>query len=157
MFQIDIDRDQCEKCLRCVRYCPTGALDREGKRPVVENQSECVGCGNCVDVCPAEAIQVSGTSDVEERGLWSRSVVRDIRKKAEVGSYVVRGTGATRPVPHFDELVILPAQTSRPSIDKYREPCNTGPDHMSPEPFPIFRIEDHLDETLRMACCTGLS
>ncbi|MFO7967881.1 MAG: glutamate synthase-related protein [Archaeoglobaceae archaeon] len=125
MFQIGIDRDQCEKCLRCVRYCPTGALDREGKRPVVKNQSECVGCGNCVDVCPAEAIQVSGTSDFEERGLWGRSVVRDIRKKAEIGTYLVRGTGATRPLPHFDELVILPAQTSRPSIDKYREPCNT--------------------------------
>ncbi len=125
VFEITIDRDRCIKCLRCVRYCPTGALAEEDKMPVVKSQTSCVGCGNCVDVCPASAIQVFGTSDLEERGLWSRNIVHDIWRKAESGSYIVRGTGATRPVPHFDDLVILPAQTSRPPIDKYREPCET--------------------------------
>ena len=125
VFEIYIDRDRCIKCLRCVRYCPTEALGEEDKMPVVKKQTACVGCGNCVDVCPAYAIQVSGTSDLEDRGIWSRSIVHDIWLKAESGTYLVRGTGATRPVPHFDDLVILPAQTSRPPIDKYREPCNT--------------------------------
>ncbi len=125
VFEITIDRDRCIKCLRCVRYCPTGALAEEDKMPVVEDQIACVGCGNCVDVCPSAAIQVSGTSDVEDRGIWSRSIVHEIWRKSETGEYLVRGTGATRPVPHFDDLVILPAQTSRPPIDKYREPCNT--------------------------------
>ncbi len=125
VFEITIDRERCIKCLRCVRYCPTGALAEEDKMPVVADQVACVGCGNCVDVCPAAAIQVSGTSDVEDRGIWSRSVVHEIWRKSETGEYLVRGTGATRPVPHFEELVILPAQTSRPPIDKYREPCNT--------------------------------
>ncbi|ADC65811.1 ferredoxin-dependent glutamate synthase [Ferroglobus placidus DSM 10642] len=125
VFEISIDRDRCIKCLRCVRYCPTEALGEEDKMPVVKKQTACVGCGNCVDVCPAYAIQVSGTSDLEDRGIWSRSIVHDIWLKAETGTYLVRGTGATRPVPHFDDLVILPAQTSRPPIDKYREPCNT--------------------------------
>ena len=125
VFEIHIDRERCIKCLRCVRYCPTEALGEEDKMPVVKKQTACVGCGNCVDVCPAYAIQVSGTSDLEDRGIWSRSIVHDIWLKAESGTYLVRGTGATRPVPHFDDLVILPAQTSRPPIDKYREPCNT--------------------------------
>ncbi len=125
VFEITIDRERCIKCLRCVRYCPTGALAEEDKMPVVRDQIACVGCGNCVDVCPAAAIQVSGTSDVEDRGIWSRSVVHEIWRKSETGEYLVRGTGATRPVPHFEDLVILPAQTSRPPIDKYREPCNT--------------------------------
>ncbi len=126
VFEITIDRDRCIKCLRCVRYCPTNALAEEDKMPVVKDQMACVGCGNCVDVCPSGAIQVSGTSDLEDRGIWSRSVVHEIWRKSETGEYLVRGTGATRPVPHFDDLVILPAQTSRPPIDKYREPCETG-------------------------------
>ena len=125
VFEITIDRERCINCLRCVRWCPTGALQEEDKMPVVASQTSCVGCGNCVDVCPAAAIQVAGTSDLEDRGIWSRSVVHEIWQKAESGEYIVRGTGATRPVPHFDEFVILPAQTSRPPIDKYREPCNT--------------------------------
>lgn len=131
MFKITIDREQCQHCLKCVMNCPTGTLDKkkdEKKKkmnPVVMNPSECVGCGNCMDACPAGSIQVSGTSDIEDRGMWNRKVINDIRKKAQTGTYIVRGTGATRPLPHFDELVILPAQTSRPSIDKYREPCNT--------------------------------
>lgn len=125
VFEITIDRERCIKCLRCVRWCPTGALQEEDKIPVVASQTSCVGCGNCVDVCPAAAIQVAGTSDLEDRGIWSRSIVHEIWQKAESGEYIVRGTGATRPVPHFDEFVILPAQTSRPPIDKYREPCNT--------------------------------
>ncbi len=41
------------------------------------------------------------------------------------GSYKVRGCGAVRRIPTFDDLVIIPAQVSRPPIDKYREPCNT--------------------------------
>jgi glutamate synthase domain-containing protein 2 len=125
VFEITIDRERCINCLRCVRWCPTGALQEEDKMPVVASQTSCVGCGNCVDVCPAAAIQVAGTSDLEDRGIWSRSIVHEIWRKAESGEYIVRGTGATRPVPHFDEFVILPAQTSRPPIDKYREPCNT--------------------------------
>ncbi|NOY10797.1 MAG: 4Fe-4S dicluster domain-containing protein, partial [Archaeoglobi archaeon] len=99
VFEITIDRDRCIKCLRCVRYCPTGALAEEDRMPVVKEQTACVGCGNCVDVCPASAIQVSGTSDLEDRGIWSRSVVHEIWRKAESGEYLVRGTGATRPVP----------------------------------------------------------
>jgi len=126
VFEITIDRDRCIKCLRCVRYCPTNALAEEDKMPIVKDQMACVGCGNCVDVCPSGAIQVSGTSDLEDRGIWSRSVVHEIWRKSETGEYLVRGTGATRPVPHFDDLVILPAQTSRPPIDKYREPCETS-------------------------------
>jgi glutamate synthase domain-containing protein 2 len=125
VFEITIDRERCINCLRCVRWCPTGALQEEDKMPVVASQTSCVGCGNCVDICPAAAIQVAGTSDLEDRGIWSRSIVHEIWQKAESGEYIVRGTGATRPVPHFDEFVILPAQTSRPPIDKYREPCNT--------------------------------
>ncbi len=57
--------------------------------------------------------------------MWWREHVKEIQQKAETGEYVVRGFGTSRKLPHFDDLVILPAQVSRPPIDKYREPCNT--------------------------------
>lgn len=37
----------------------------------------------------------------------------------------MRGRGAWKRFPYFDDLVILCAQTSRPPIDHYREPCST--------------------------------
>jgi glutamate synthase domain-containing protein 2 len=56
---------------------------------------------------------------------WSSYIVDDIQQKAALGHHIVRGMGAKRYFPHFDDLVFLCAQTSRPPIDHYREPCNT--------------------------------
>lgn len=56
---------------------------------------------------------------------WNSDVVREIRKKAESGTYIVRGGNCMKRLPHFDDLVVLCAQNSRPPIDSYREPCET--------------------------------
>jgi glutamate synthase domain-containing protein 2 len=125
MFDVIIDRGVCTTCLACVKYCPTGTLDEKKGLPVVKKPLDCVGCMNCVDVCPVKSIQIVSINDTGSRGLWSRLKISEIQQKAQTGTYIVRGCGATRKVPHFDDLVILPAQTSRPPIDKYREPCNT--------------------------------
>jgi len=61
-----------------------------------------------------------------EREIWSQEVVASIKAKAATGKYLVRSMGSRRSLPHFDDLVILPAQTSRPPIDNYREPCETA-------------------------------
>jgi len=57
--------------------------------------------------------------------MWSQETINAIKAKAATGKYAVRGMGSKRSLPHFDDLVILPAQTSRPPIDNYREPCET--------------------------------
>ncbi|MFC2162110.1 FMN-binding glutamate synthase family protein [Candidatus Altiarchaeota archaeon] len=57
--------------------------------------------------------------------LWDKATVNAINLKAGSGKYIVRGMGSKRTLPHFDDLVILPAQISRPAIDNYREPCET--------------------------------
>lgn len=62
---------------------------------------------------------------VNEMEIWSQETINAIKAKAASGKYVVRGMGSKRSLPHFDDLVILPAQTSRPPIDNYREPCET--------------------------------
>jgi len=75
-------------------------------------------------MCPNNAIEVNAIPE-DIRNVWSFNDLVEINRKSTEGSYKVRGCGATRPLPTFDDLVIVPAQVSRPPIDKYREPCNT--------------------------------
>jgi glutamate synthase domain-containing protein 2 len=57
--------------------------------------------------------------------MWDKDVLNEIKAKAGSGRYLMRGMGSARKLVHFDDLVLLPAQTSRPPIDNYREPCDT--------------------------------
>ena len=52
-------------------------------------------------------------------------MLSEIDYKASTGKHRIRGCGATRPMPTFDDLIILPSQLSRMSIDTYREDCET--------------------------------
>ena len=49
----------------------------------------------------------------------------EIRRAAETGIYDIRGAGAKRKVPHFDDLLFLGASMSRYPLEGYREACNT--------------------------------
>ena len=49
----------------------------------------------------------------------------EIRRAAATGIYDIRGGGAKRKLPHFDDLVFLGASVSRYPLEGYRETCNT--------------------------------
>ncbi|UOM33888.1 FMN-binding glutamate synthase family protein [Acuticoccus sp. I52.16.1] len=49
----------------------------------------------------------------------------EIRRAAATGIYDIRGGGAKRKVPHFDDLVVLGASMSRYPLEGYRERCDT--------------------------------
>ncbi|MEL6196906.1 MAG: FMN-binding glutamate synthase family protein [Pseudomonadota bacterium] len=49
----------------------------------------------------------------------------EIRRAAATGVYDIRGGGAKRAVPHFDDLLFLGASVSRYPLEGYREACNT--------------------------------
>src|ERR671918_123417 len=49
----------------------------------------------------------------------------EIRRAATTGIYDIRGGGAKRKVPHFDDLLFLGASTSRYPLEGYRERCGT--------------------------------
>ncbi len=61
----------------------------------------------------------------EQRGVWNQQTVSEIEYKARYGKHRIRGCGATRYMPNFDDLMVLPSQLTRMSIDTYREPCET--------------------------------
>src|SRR5689334_9627319 len=49
----------------------------------------------------------------------------EIRRAAASGIYDIRGAGAKRRVPHFDDLLFLGASISRYPLEGYREKCGT--------------------------------
>src|ERR1700691_6740807 len=49
----------------------------------------------------------------------------EIRRAAATGIYDIRGFGAKRKLPHFDDLLFLGASVSRYPLEGYREKCGT--------------------------------
>ena len=67
-------------------------------------------------------------SNGRESYLFDRATIADIQRAANDGIYKIRGFGAKRKVPHFDDLVFLGASVSRYPLEGYRETCGTNID-----------------------------
>ncbi len=62
---------------------------------------------------------------LRESALFDRNVIHEIQRAAREGIYDIRGFGAKRKVPHFDDLLFLGASMSRYPLEGYRERCDT--------------------------------
>ena len=62
---------------------------------------------------------------LEESSSYDRHVLSYIHTAAERGLYDIRGLGAKRRLPTFDDLVFLTASMSRYPLEGYRERCAT--------------------------------
>src|ERR1700759_5881107 len=60
-----------------------------------------------------------------ESATFDRNVIAEIQRAAREGMYDIRGFGAKRRVPHFDDLLFLGASVSRYPLEGYRERCAT--------------------------------
>src|SRR5256714_15566028 len=56
---------------------------------------------------------------------FDRRTIAEIQRAAATGIYDIRGFGAKRPLPHFDDLLFLGASISRYPLEGYRERCGT--------------------------------
>lgn len=63
---------------------------------------------------------------LRESATFDRNVIHEIQRAAETGIYDIRGFGAKRALPHFDDLVFLGASMSRYPLEGYREKCATN-------------------------------
>jgi len=61
----------------------------------------------------------------EESAGYDRKIIDYIQRASATGLYEIRGLGAKRKVPHFDDLVFLGASMSRYPLEGYREKCVT--------------------------------
>src|SRR3954465_14826572 len=62
---------------------------------------------------------------LRESYLFDRSVIAEIQRAARAGVHDIRGFGAKRRLPHFDDLLLLGASISRYPLEGYRERCGT--------------------------------
>lgn len=68
---------------------------------------------------------MTDTTAMRESATFDRASIRRIQQAAETGVYHIRGWGAKRPLPHFDDLLFLGASMSRYPLEGYREACGT--------------------------------
>jgi len=62
---------------------------------------------------------------LRESATFDKYTINEIQRAAETGIYDIRGFGAKRKLPHFDDLLFLGASMSRYPLEGYREKCGT--------------------------------
>ncbi|TIC87770.1 FMN-binding glutamate synthase family protein [Nocardioides sp. GY 10113] len=67
----------------------------------------------------------TNTWGLRESATFDRGAIAAIQRAAETGIYDIRGWGAKRALPHFDDLLFLGASMSRYPLEGYREKCGT--------------------------------
>ncbi|MCX4187095.1 FMN-binding glutamate synthase family protein [Methylophaga sp. OBS4] len=70
--------------------------------------------------------RIKRTTELRESATFDRLSMSEIRRAADTGIYDIRGFGAKRKLPHFDDLLFLGASMSRYPLEGYREKCNTS-------------------------------
>ena len=84
--------------------------------------------------------------------------ISEIRRAAATGIYDIRGFGAKRKLPHFDDLLFLGASISRYPLEGYREKCATDVTigtRFAKKPIHVEDPDHHCRNELRGVVGTG--
>src|SRR6478752_4664481 len=73
----------------------------------------------------SKPVELHHRLQLEESAGYDRKVIDYVHHASATGLYEIRGLGAKRHVPHFDDLVFLGASLSRYPLEGYREKCVT--------------------------------
>ncbi|MGQ0658150.1 MAG: FMN-binding glutamate synthase family protein [Chromatiales bacterium] len=68
----------------------------------------------------------SEAEDLRYSATFTPRVIAEIHRAADQGLYEIRGFGAKRKLPNFDDLIFLGASMSRYPLEGYREKCVTS-------------------------------
>lgn len=58
-FPIYLFKDKCVQCGKCIKNCPTNALQKEDKGYPIFSVSKCENCYRCIHHCPTMALSLS--------------------------------------------------------------------------------------------------
>lgn len=53
---------KCVGCETCLKYCPAGAISKEGDKALIGEP--CIGCGECIPMCPVRAINPQWKTEI---------------------------------------------------------------------------------------------
>lgn len=124
-FHVEIDRDACTHCKRCVKECgwEVFTYDETLDRPIPDD-SRCRACHRCTLTCPARCITVKKSEMAyHDNPNWPVSVQQKIWKQAATGGVLLTSTGSHANLPSlFDRIALDACQVTNPSIDPLREP-----------------------------------
>ena len=112
---------------------------------------------------PTESTISRTATDSTDRRRASRrpsTITRssEIRRAAATGIYDIRGGGAKRRLPHFDDLLFLGASISRYPLEGYRERCGTDVvlgTRFAKKPIAAQDPDHHRRHELRLAVGAG--
>lgn len=57
---VEVLPERCDRCGKCLKVCPFGALKLPDEGPVIVEEALCKGEGACVPICPQKALQIKG-------------------------------------------------------------------------------------------------
>ncbi len=59
VVSLQLDRDACMGCGRCLEVCPHGVFAMEGGKSRIDERDACMECGACARNCPVDALSVN--------------------------------------------------------------------------------------------------
>ncbi|MCW3014094.1 MAG: FMN-binding glutamate synthase family protein [Solirubrobacterales bacterium] len=74
---------------------------------------------------PVPTPEALARAGLRSSATFDPATIAEIQRAAREGVYAIRGGGAKRAVPHFDDLLLLGASVSRYPLEGYRERCDT--------------------------------
>lgn len=124
-FQVQLERDTCVFCLRCIKECGFGVFAWDAKKEGIRiHEERCVACQRCLFTCPTKAITVKPHPSTRiNHHYFQREHLQNITKQAETGGILLTSMGTDLPYPvYFDHLFFDASQVTNPAIDPLREP-----------------------------------
>ena len=102
----------------------------EGSSPTTEGGDAGGAVGGHSEAAGAPPAAPPGSAEppwhLRESHTFDRNAIAEIQRAANTGVYRIRGWGAKRALPTFDDLVFLGASMSRYPLEGYREACATN-------------------------------
>lgn len=85
IFKHSVDSDKCVSCRKCLRICPTGAINPDNS--FTADMPECTLCLNCRENCPTGAISFTREKiPVEQTDMTRRSLIYSLGAGLALGA-----------------------------------------------------------------------
>jgi len=69
---IEVDKEKCVNCHRCIAACPVKFCNNGSGEYVTLNENLCIGCGECLDACTHDARKIIDDFEFAMKALQSR-------------------------------------------------------------------------------------